>query len=113
MSKKTYRKDKTCLNCKHVVENKFCPNCGQKNTDTHKTFINFLERNFCLDVLLLFSCTSSILWRNSMDVFFKKHIIIFYKHVFYFGHVNDVFYLHRNKYSLNGTKISFKNFIDK
>lgn len=41
------RKDKTCLNCKHVVENKFCPNCGQKNEDTRKTFhhlfIHFFE----------------------------------------------------------------------
>ena len=38
MSKSTLRKDKTCLNCRHVVENKFCPNCGQKNEDTRKTF---------------------------------------------------------------------------
>ncbi|MEO8235702.1 MAG: DUF3667 domain-containing protein [Flavobacterium sp.] len=38
MSKNSIRKDKTCLNCKHVVENIFCPNCGQKNEDTRKTF---------------------------------------------------------------------------
>ena len=41
------RKDKTCLNCRHVVENKFCPNCGQKNEDTRKTFhhlfVHFFE----------------------------------------------------------------------
>jgi hypothetical protein len=47
MSKTNIRKDKTCLNCKHVVENKFCPNCGQKNEDTRKTFhhlfIHFFE----------------------------------------------------------------------
>jgi hypothetical protein len=47
MSKNTIRKDKTCLNCKHVVEQKFCPNCGQENTDTRKTFhhlfIHFFE----------------------------------------------------------------------
>lgn len=47
MSKSTVRKDKTCLNCNYVVENRFCPNCGQENTDTRKTFhhlfIHFFE----------------------------------------------------------------------
>lgn len=38
MSKSHLRKDKTCLNCRHVVENRFCPNCGQENTETRKTF---------------------------------------------------------------------------
>ncbi|MEN2398542.1 DUF3667 domain-containing protein [Flavobacterium sp. MC2016-06] len=41
------REDKTCLNCRHVVEQKFCPNCGQENSDTRKTFhhlfIHFFE----------------------------------------------------------------------
>ncbi len=47
MSKNPIRKDKTCLNCRYVVENRFCPNCGQENTDTRKTFhhlfIHFFE----------------------------------------------------------------------
>src|SRR3954462_15825380 len=47
MSKSPIRKDKTCLNCNYVVENKFCPNCGQENTDTRKTFhhlfVHFFE----------------------------------------------------------------------
>jgi len=38
MSKSTLRNDKTCLNCHYVVENRFCPNCGQENIDTRKTF---------------------------------------------------------------------------
>lgn len=41
------RVDKTCLNCNYVVENRFCPNCGQENVDTRKTFhhlfIHFFE----------------------------------------------------------------------
>lgn len=41
------RVDKTCLNCNYVVENRFCPNCGQENIDTRKTFhhlfIHFFE----------------------------------------------------------------------
>ena len=47
MSKSKIRNDKTCLNCRYVVENRFCPNCGQENTDTRKTFhhlfIHFFE----------------------------------------------------------------------
>lgn len=38
MSKQTPRKDKTCLNCQHVVEKKYCGNCGQENTESRKTF---------------------------------------------------------------------------
>lgn len=41
------REDKTCLNCRHVVEKRFCPNCGQENTDSRKTFhhlfVHFFE----------------------------------------------------------------------
>ncbi|MBD3581377.1 DUF3667 domain-containing protein [Flavobacterium selenitireducens] len=41
------RQDKTCLNCRHVVERRYCPNCGQENTDSRKTFhhlfIHFFE----------------------------------------------------------------------
>lgn len=47
MGKSVLREDKTCLNCRYVVENKFCPNCGQENTESRKTFhhlfIHFFE----------------------------------------------------------------------
>lgn len=47
MNNDLIRIDKTCLNCRHVVENRFCPNCGQENSDTRKTFhhlfIHFFE----------------------------------------------------------------------
>ena len=46
MSKSELRKDKTCLNCRYVVENKFCPNCGQENTDTRKTFVQLFVHFF-------------------------------------------------------------------
>ncbi|HWS60387.1 MAG TPA: DUF3667 domain-containing protein [Flavobacterium sp.] len=46
MSKNPLRKDKTCLNCKHVVENRFCPNCGQENIDTRKTFYHLFVHFF-------------------------------------------------------------------
>lgn len=31
MSSVKLRKEKDCLNCGHIVEEKFCPNCGQEN----------------------------------------------------------------------------------
>lgn len=47
MGKSHVRQDKTCLNCNHVVEKRFCGNCGQENIDTRKTFhhlfIHFFE----------------------------------------------------------------------
>ena len=38
MGKHSLRADKTCLNCHHVVENRFCPNCGQENKETKESF---------------------------------------------------------------------------
>lgn len=47
MSKKnTIRKDKTCLNCNYVVENRFCSNCGQENIDTRKSFTHLFVHFF-------------------------------------------------------------------
>lgn len=47
MGKSPLRVDKTCLNCNYVVENRFCPNCGQENIETRKTFhhlfVHFFE----------------------------------------------------------------------
>jgi hypothetical protein len=45
--KSPLREDKTCLNCNHVVSGRFCPNCGQENTESRKTFhhlfVHFFE----------------------------------------------------------------------
>ena len=47
MSKNVIREDKTCLNCSHQVAERFCPNCGQENIESRKTFhqlfIHFFE----------------------------------------------------------------------
>lgn len=43
------RIDKTCLNCNHVVENKFCPNCGQENIETKQSF-HYLFTHFVEDL---------------------------------------------------------------
>lgn len=44
--KNKIRKDKTCLNCNYVVADRFCPNCGQENTDTRKTFFHLFVHFF-------------------------------------------------------------------
>jgi hypothetical protein len=46
MSRSQTRIDKTCLNCRHVVENRFCPNCGQENIDTRKSFYHLFVHFF-------------------------------------------------------------------
>ncbi|SDH52354.1 Protein of unknown function [Chryseobacterium taeanense] len=47
MSHGKIRTDKTCLNCSHTVEERFCPHCGQENTETkqpfHYLFTHFIE----------------------------------------------------------------------
>lgn len=40
------RKDKTCLNCNYVVDKRFCPNCGQENTESRKTFFHLFVHFF-------------------------------------------------------------------
>ncbi|MET3537365.1 DUF3667 domain-containing protein [Chryseobacterium limigenitum] len=38
MSHGKIREDKTCLNCNHHVEERFCPHCGQENAETRQPF---------------------------------------------------------------------------
>jgi hypothetical protein len=66
MSKSALRKDKTCLNCRHVVEQKFCPNCGQENTDTRKTF-HHLFIHFFEDL----THYENAFWRTIRNLLFK------------------------------------------
>jgi hypothetical protein len=66
MSKSKIRTDKTCLNCRYVVENKFCPNCGQENTDTRKTF-HHLFIHFFEDL----THYENAFWRTIKNLLFK------------------------------------------
>lgn len=47
MGKHLLRNDTECQNCGRTVEQKYCPNCGQKNTETrqsfHHLFTHFVE----------------------------------------------------------------------
>lgn len=66
MSKSKIRTDKTCLNCRYVVENRFCPNCGQENTDTRKTFLH-LFIHFFEDL----THYENAFWRTIKNLLFK------------------------------------------
>ncbi|UQD56767.1 DUF3667 domain-containing protein [Flavobacterium sp. K5-23] len=66
MSKEKIRIDKTCLNCNHVVDQRYCPNCGQQNTVSTKTFhhlfIHFFEDLTHYD---------NAFWKTIINLFFK------------------------------------------
>ncbi|NGY37905.1 DUF3667 domain-containing protein [Flavobacterium sp. XN-5] len=66
MSKVKLRLDKTCLNCNHVVDQRYCPNCGQENTlsrkSFHHIFIHFFEDLTHYD---------NAFWRTIIYLFFK------------------------------------------
>ncbi|RIA09982.1 uncharacterized protein DUF3667 [Flavobacteriaceae bacterium MAR_2010_72] len=66
MSKEKLRVDKTCLNCQHVVEHRFCPNCGQENTEVTKSF-HHLFFHFFQDL----THYDSKFWRTIFYLFLK------------------------------------------
>jgi len=66
MSKHTLRKDMTCLNCNHVVEKRFCPNCGQENKHTKESF-HYLFTHFVED----FTHYDGSFWKTI------KHLLFF------------------------------------
>ena len=66
MSKSALRKDKTCLNCRHVAEQRFCPNCGQENTESRKTF-HHLFIHFFEDL----THYENAFWRTIKNLLFK------------------------------------------
>lgn len=49
MSHGKIRHEKDCLNCGHYVEERFCPHCGQENTETRQPFY-FLFTHFFEDL---------------------------------------------------------------
>ncbi len=66
MSKEKLRIDKTCLNCQHAVEHRYCPNCGQENTEVTKSF-HHLFFHFFEDL----THYDSTFWKTIIYLFFK------------------------------------------
>ena len=46
MSKKKLRSETNCLNCKYTVKGRYCPNCGQENTEIRITFYHLFTHFF-------------------------------------------------------------------
>lgn len=66
MSHGKIREDKTCLNCGHFVKEKFCPNCGQENTENRKPF-HYLFTHFVED----FTHYDGQFWGTIKNLLFK------------------------------------------
>lgn len=66
MGKGLIRQDKTCLNCNYTVKERFCPNCGQENTETRKSFYHIFS-HFFKD----FTHYDNAFWRTIYNLLFK------------------------------------------
>lgn len=66
MSHGKIREDKTCLNCGHQVEERFCPHCGQENIERRQPFY-FLFTHFVED----FTHYDGQFWGTVKNLLFK------------------------------------------
>lgn len=70
MSKEKLRKEINCLNCNCIVENRFCPNCGQENVSSRRTF-HHLFVHFFEDL----THYDNSFWRTILYLFFKPAVL--------------------------------------
>lgn len=66
MSHGKTREDKTCLNCGHEVEERFCPHCGQENIESRHPFY-YLFTHFIED----FTHYDGQFWGTLKNLLFK------------------------------------------
>lgn len=66
MSHGKIREDKSCLNCGHQVEERFCPHCGQENIERRQPF-HFLFTHFVED----FTHYDGQFWGTVKNLLFK------------------------------------------
>ncbi|CAM4032096.1 DUF3667 domain-containing protein [Flavobacterium sinopsychrotolerans] len=66
MSKEPLRSERNCLNCSHLVEQRYRPNCGQENAKVRKTFYHLFV-HFFED----FTHYESKFWRTIIYLIFK------------------------------------------
>ncbi len=66
MSHGKLREEKDCLNCGHIVEEHYCPHCGQQNIETRQPF-HYLFTHFVED----FTHYDGQFWGTLKNLFFK------------------------------------------
>ncbi|WP_372769239.1 DUF3667 domain-containing protein [Lutibacter sp.] len=66
MSKEKLRLETNCLNCNHEVKERYCPNCGQQNTEIKVTF-HHLFTHFFKDL----THYDNSFWRTIIYLLFK------------------------------------------
>lgn len=66
MSQGNLRTDKTCLNCGHTVEERYCPHCGQENREVKQPF-HYLFTHFFED----FTHYDSQFWKTISNLLFS------------------------------------------
>ncbi len=66
MAKEPIRLEKTCLNCNDTVEQRFCPNCGQENIETRKSFYHIFT-HFIKDL----THYDNTFWKTIYNLIFK------------------------------------------
>lgn len=64
MANNKIREDKTCLNCGSYVKEQFCPKCGQKNTESRRSFYSLF-----LDFFSGFINYDNSFWRTTRTLF--------------------------------------------
>ncbi len=64
------RDDKTCLNCGHKVSKRYCPECGQENTETRQPF-HYLLTHFVEDLVHY----DGSFWKTLKTILFKPGIL--------------------------------------
>jgi len=71
MSQHQLREEKNCLNCGTIVEDRFCPHCGQENTvnrpSFHYLFTHFFEDLFHYD---------NGFWKTMKSLLFRPGIMV-------------------------------------
>ena len=70
MSKERIRSETNCLNCNHEVKKRYCPNCGQQNTEIKITF-HHLFTHFFKDL----TNYDNFFWRTIFYLLFKPAAI--------------------------------------
>ena len=106
MSHSKLREDKTCLNCGDEVAVRFCPSCGQENTETKKSF-HYLFTHFIEDLvhydnsfwkaikyLLYTPATLSIIYLNGQRKKFMAPVKLFIFINFFAFFVFNAFVFH-------------------